>query len=337
VTEWGDLAVRARGLGTHLLTREQLGRLAASPDLVALAAAFAREGITAGDEAGRDPAALDLALRRRAAARLRVLARWGRDRPAVLALLFEEIDRESLRALVRGTVAGVHSAARLAACLPTPALPERALATLAAQPDVPRLAALLRAWQSPYGPPLAAAAGTGQPDPLALQLALDRTWATRAERTARVLGGPVRAHVRLGIDLANAVTALALAGRTGDLAPADAFLEGGHDLRRAAFEAACRARDATLAATLLAACWPGAPIGRCLAAAPADLATLDRCLLGARLAQARRAERLDPSGPAPLLHFLLRLRAEACDLRRLVWGLALGAPAARLQADLVTV
>lgn len=336
MTEWGDLAVRARGLGTHLLTREQLGRLAASPDPAALAAACAREGIVVVDEAARDPAALDLAIRRRAAARLRVLGRWGRDRPAVLQLLFEELDRENLRALVRGAVAGVNAAARLAACVPTPALPERALAALAAQPDVPRVAALLRAWQSPYGPPLAEAAGTGQPDPLALQLALDRTWATRAARTARALGGLMRAHVRLGVDLANAVTALALAGRAGDLAPAEAFLEGGHDLPRATFEAACRARDATLAAAPLAACWPGTPIGRCLAAAPGDLAALDRCLLGARLARARRAERLDPSGPAPLLHFLLRLRAEAFDLRRIAWGIALGAPAPRLHADLVT-
>jgi vacuolar-type H+-ATPase subunit C/Vma6 len=44
-----------------------------------------------------------------------------------------------------------------------------------------------------------------------------------------------------------------------------------------------------------------------------------------------------PLGPAPLLAYALRLRAEMIDLRRIIWGVALAVPRAALTRDLVTV
>ena len=43
----------------------------------------------------------------------------------------------------------------------------------------------------------------------------------------------------------------------------------------------------------------------------------------------RRRARTEPLGAAPVVHYLLRLRAEVRLLQRAVWGLALGAPTAR--------
>jgi hypothetical protein len=39
---------------------------------------------------------------------------------------------------------------------------------------------------------------------------------------------------------------------------------------------------------------------------------------------------------APLLGYALRLRAEALDIRRLIWGISLGAPCETLLEGLVT-
>jgi hypothetical protein len=46
--------------------------------------------------------------------------------------------------------------------------------------------------------------------------------------------------------------------------------------------------------------------------------------------------RRDPLGSAPLLAFALALRAQTVDLQRVIWGVALGAPAALVARELVT-
>ena len=103
--------------------------------------------------------AFALAVRRKAAARMRLLARWAGGRDAVLAVVFEEEDRRSLRALLRGAVQGARAEERLEDLIPTPLLPERALAELARQARPAAIAALLTAWQNPYGPALLQQAG----------------------------------------------------------------------------------------------------------------------------------------------------------------------------------
>ncbi len=65
------------------------------------------------------------------------------------------------------------------------------------------------------------------------------------------------------------------------------------------------------------------------------LALLEARALRARIAAERRAARLDPIGPAPILEFLMRLRAERGDLRRINWGIAEGLPTMSIVGQLV--
>jgi vacuolar-type H+-ATPase subunit C/Vma6 len=45
--------------------------------------------------------------------------------------------------------------------------------------------------------------------------------------------------------------------------------------------------------------------------------------------------RLDPSGAAPIIGFAIELRAEVMNLQRIIWGVALRAPSALIQAEMV--
>ncbi len=156
------------------------------------------------EEGTASPAALELALRRAAADRLRLLARWCGPRVAILAVLFEDEDRRSLRALLRGSLQHAPAEARLAGLVPTPTLPERALRELANQATPAAVAALLTAWRNPYGSVLLAAASAAQPDLFTLELLVNRTFAARASRAARGTG-LLADYVRDAIDLENAV------------------------------------------------------------------------------------------------------------------------------------
>ncbi|MDH4066060.1 MAG: hypothetical protein OEW19_16795, partial [Acidobacteriota bacterium] len=67
-----------------------------------------------------------------------------------------------------------------------------------------------------------------------------------------------------------------------------------------------------------------------------DLAAVERAGLVGVLTRLRREARRDPTGSAFLLHTLVRIDAQAHDLRSLAWGAALGAPAGARKAQLVT-
>jgi len=330
---WEDLDARARGLATHLLGAATLAALAGAPDVPALAAALRRLGY-AVPEGAASPAALEVAVRRMAAARLGVLARWAGPRTALLAVVFEDEDRRSLRALVRGALAQAPAEARLAGLVPTPALPERALRELASQASPAAIAALLTAWRHPYGPALRGPAAAAQPDPLALELALNRTFAARAVRTAR-RSRALLDYVRETIDLENAYTALALAGAGEErgLQPRDAFLAGGARLDSAAFEAAAAAATPAAAGRRLARALAGASFAPAFDAYAGDPARLEEAVLRLRLRALERAMRTAPLGPAPVLAYALRLRAETVALCRIIWGIALGAPPEVLAAE----
>lgn len=334
-TLWGDLDARARGLATHLLRHAELEALAQAPDCAALAEALRRHGFPV-EEGETEAAALELAVRRVAAARLRVLARWSGVRAEALTVLFEDEDRRSLRALVRGAVQGAPAEARLAGLVPTPTLPERALRELAERTKPAAIAALLTAWRNPYGSALLPVASAAQPDLFRLELLVNRTFATRALRAARGVS-LLAAYVRETIDLENAYTALVLAIEGKDVTPRDAFLPGGERLSIAAFEVAAAAGDAAEAIRRLAASFAGTPIGRAFAACVEDPSQLEEAVLRARVRALVHATRVAPLGPAPLLAYALRLRAEMMDLRRIIWGVALAVPRAALSRDLVTV
>ncbi len=334
---WEDLDARARGLATHLLGHAELDALARAPDVAALAEGLRGHGYPVAEKEAA-PAALELALRRVAAARLRVLARWCGPRTGVLTVLFEDEDRRSLRAVLRGAVQGVASDVRLAGLVPTPTLPERALRELAKQDKPGAIAALLTAWRNPYGSALFPVASAAHPDLFALELLLNRTFAVRAVRAAGGGGaGSVAAYVREVIDLENAFTALVLAAEGKDVTPKDAFLPGGGRISIAAFEIAAAAPDVSEAGRRLAAAFRGTPLAAAFERFGGDPAALEDQVLRIRIRELVRAMRTAPLGPAPVLAYAVRLRAELVDLRRIIWGVALAASRAALVQDLVTV
>lgn len=323
---WEDLATRARGLATHLLTHADIAALAAAADLNALGDALRARGVPLAEGT---PTAdeLELAVRRAAGARLWLLTRWAGVRNPLLAVILDDEDRRSIRALVRGAVQRAAAELRLAGLVPTPTLPERALTELAGQPTPRAVAALLTAWGHAFGPPVLGATQTTQPDLLEIEQALNRSFAEHALCGARSAGSTVLLdHVRETIDLENACAALVLAGADRDSAAKTAFVAGGRALPLAAFLDAVA--EGAGVARHLAGAFRGSELARALARWGADPARIEEELLRCRVAHLHALSRRDPAGPASVLEFALRLRAEVIELRRVIWGMALGAPAA---------
>jgi vacuolar-type H+-ATPase subunit C/Vma6 len=325
---WGDLNARARGLGTHLLSPARIVTLAGSADLRALADAMRTSGFELANDVESSAEDLELAVRRFAAAALRTLERWYGGRADALAVVLEDLDRRSLRAMLRGAAQGAAAPLRLAGAVPTPSLPERALAELARQPTVSGFAALLTAWKHPYGSALFPEAASAHPDLFRLELVLNRTWAARSLRSARRGGrvGPLIEFVRLTIDVENALTALVFAGAGRAEAPKDGFLPGGLVLPITAFEHAVTTGDAPACAARLAVAFGKTPLAAALRGGAHDLVGLEASLLEAQIAMLRDEQRRDPLGAGSVLLFVLRLRAQVAELRRIIWGIALSAP-----------
>lgn len=337
-THWDDVNARARGLGTRLFTRGQLESLAIAGDAAALTNACRRLGLPlAATREIATPAELELAVRRWAAAALRILARWAGPRVAALAVIYEEEDRKSLRAILRGAMRGAAAETRLAGLVPTPTLPERALLELARQPTPAAVAALLTAWRNPYGAPLAGPAAAAHPDPFLLDLELDRTFAARALRAAQRVGGELTAHVRETVDLTNALTALVLAVAGRDVVPKHVFLPGGERVSIAVFEEAAERGEPGAAGMRLARALAPGKVAEPFRHVARDLTGIEDHLLRVRIRELARQSRRSPLGPAPVLWFALRLRAQVVDLQRIIWGAALAVPRAAVTAALVTV
>jgi len=338
MTVWDDLNARARGLATHLLGRAALDRMARAADLPAVATELAHRGYPVPAGAGAAPA-LDLGARRAAGTRLALLARRAGHRAEPLRILFEDEDRRSIVALLRGAAAGAPEDQRLAGLVPTPALPERALRALARQSSLSSVAALLGAWRHPLADDLPREATAAEPDLLRLETAVTRVFARRALAGARRTGrhGLLSRYVRDLIDQENAWAALSLSSER-EARPADYWLEGGERLTREVFERAFGAGGPAAAAPLLATALAGTPIAAALAdAADRGAADLERRALAGRIRDLQSEARHAPLSPAPLLWYALRLRAEVLDLRWLAWGLTLGAPPALLADGLASV
>lgn len=318
--DFSAAAARARGLTTHLFTRSELealaerdvAQLARSPKLLTPVPA--------------NPSALDLerAVRLTARHHLRTLTRWDGAGP-VLAVFYAEQDRKSLRAMLRGALATAPAEERLAGLIPTPTLPERVLAELAHQPTPAAVAAHLFAIGHPEAGRLGALTHAAQPDLLALELALMHGAAARSRREASWGDENLRLFIALRIDTANVEAALLLA-TAKDVDAGDCFLEGGQAFSREQFLSVVRARHAT------------ARLREVLAHTPLVALVNDpeRAGFVLALSMQQRAARLAPLSSAPVLLFLLRLEAQERDLRRILQGAALGAPAAVLRTELVT-
>jgi vacuolar-type H+-ATPase subunit C/Vma6 len=317
----------------HLLAPHQIEGLTKAPDLPALGESLRALGFIQTDDIATADA-LELSVRRAAADRLRTIGRWaGHARHGVLALVFEDEDRRSLRALLRAAMRGaaVPAEERLAGLIPTPALPERALLELARQTSPAAIAALLTAWGDPYGPALLPAAQAAEPDLLELEQRLSTTFAARALAGARASGSAVLvALTRESIDLENAATALVLASEGAaeqDFPAKRWFIEEGSRIPLPVFLEAAGAGAPRAAARVIAAAFGPGPISAALEGAGGDPTETEDALLKARIVALERRCRHDPIGPATVIWFSLRLRAEVVALRRVIWGVAMGAPA----------
>jgi len=330
MTAWGDVVTRARGLSAHLLRAAQYAPLCASESVSAFAAQLAALQLARAPGAGvrADEHAIELVLRRRAGARLRVLARWAGDRREQLAPLFDDEDRRALRALLRGAVGGVPPEVRLSGLIPTPTLPVRALEQLAHAGNVATIAAQLLAWRHPFGAALAAEGRRQRPDPLELDMTLARTYAHRARGVARSGDAAMRLFVSRVLDLENLWAALVLAEHRTDVDPASVFVPGGQIVTGDDLRAAATSGSVAKVAARLAPRVVGTPLAVALAAGrrPADDGALD-----ALVREFRRFALREPLGTAPVILFVLRQRAELRNLLRILWGISLGVPRAAIE------
>jgi vacuolar-type H+-ATPase subunit C/Vma6 len=325
MTDWSDVVARARGLTSQLLPPAQWRELCQAADIPAVAARLSTGGwhLAPSGAAPATPGAIELAVRRRAGARLRLLARWAGSRVARLTPLFDDEDRRSLRAIVRGAAAGVPAQERLWGLVPTPALPLRALAQLARAADVAEVAAQLTAWRHPLAQGFSVDVRGPHPDLFKLDVAMTRAFARRAGAAARRADAPMRLFVQRTVDLENFWTALALAEGPADVVPAELLAPGGSLVREDDLRAAAGARSPAALAAALRRRVVGTPIAAALD--PDGRAREDRAL-EAMVAEFRRIALTAPLSTAPIVGFVLRQRLEVRRLLHIVWGIALGAP-----------
>jgi vacuolar-type H+-ATPase subunit C/Vma6 len=301
-----------------------------------LAGELARRGYPATVGDLTSSAALELTARRTIASRLTTLLRWAGPRATSLAVIFEDEDRRSIAALLRGAVQMAPSDQRLSGLIPTPELPERALEELAHQQSATRVVSLLGAWRHPLAADLGVESTRPQPDLLRLEHRLNLTFATRALHGAHRDGrkGLLVRHVRRVIDIGNAYTALVLLDDEKDRLE-ELWVPGGGDLTQDLARRAIAAGDAPIAREILAAGMRGPRIAAAFATREESPAGIEAAVIAALAATYEATARLEPLSVAPLLAFAMHLRAEALDVRRLIWGVSLGAPAGTLLSGLV--
>jgi vacuolar-type H+-ATPase subunit C/Vma6 len=333
-TSWATLNARAAGLATRLLSPAQIELLAQQPTVASFAQLLAQ--LQAAElPAELTPPALELALRRTAAARLRALVRW---QPESLALMVLELDEDlrSIRQIIRGMIAGLSPAHRVANLVATRMLPERALRQLAELPDLQRVGTLLSAWRHPLAAAFAARPSREIPDAAHAELALQHAYARRALAGTRGSGHEFQHYVRESIDVINTTTAITLATGGADIDAAECFLPGGIHVSANTFSQAARAGNAEAAAMLLAPAFEGTRIANVLRTTRATR-DLELRLTVARAATLRRRARVAPLSCAPTLLYMLRVRLELVNLLRVLWGVVLNTPGLLISEGLVVV
>ena len=322
------LVARARGLRRHVAAPVELAALARLDRLGALGDALARLGLARlGAPVAGVASAAELAHREHASELLGVLGRWrGRGRDVVAIELATE-ERRALRALARGAAQGVPAELRLAGQLPTPDLSPRRLARLAGAADPLEFGKRLIALDWPDAPAIARATAATRPDLGAVERLLRARWHLRLGELARVADTELRREIEAAIDLENGCAAAALAG-SAPAARGEGFLAGGRELDRRRFGRAVATADPGAALALVAGAFLRPPIRDALREAATMPSRTEELVTAARHALALREARVHPLGGAPVLELVLALRLEGLAMRRLAWGLALGAPEA---------
>jgi len=332
-TDFTAADARARGLAAHLFTRTELETLAGH-DGPALARAVGHSPkLFAPVTEGASTLELERVLHLTARHHLCTLARWEGAAP-VLNVFYADQDRRSLRAMFRGSLATAPAEERLAGLIPTPTLAERVLSELARQPTPALIAAHLFALGHPAAPRLLPLTQPAHPDLLLLELALTQAYAQRATHAAKRGDEHLRRFVALRLDVANVQSALLLS-QAREVEAEPCFVEGGGAFLLPSFLAVV-GKGGEGAMRRLRDALEGTPLAPLAADVAADAARVERAAFSLALAQERLASRREPLSSAPVLHFLLRLEAQGRDLRRILWGAALGAPATLVRPELVT-
>jgi vacuolar-type H+-ATPase subunit C/Vma6 len=279
---------------------------------------------------------LEKAVRRHAADQMGILDRWCMDdRRAALAVILEDEDRRSIQTILRGAQQGTATEVRMAGLIPTTSLPERALLTLAGQPTPTDVIRMLALWNHPLGVPLVAAASGPHPSLFEIEVELQRAFARRASARAHQGGSQLVEYVEQVIDVMNTWSAL-LHFVERDPAIVDmTFVEGGRWLTRDVFHKLMALETRPQVEKRLAWELRQSPLASAFRGEIEDLAQLEGTMLRAQIDWQNRAVRVDPSGAAPIIGFAIELRAEVVNLRRIIWGVALEAPAALIQAEMV--
>ncbi len=330
MTDWTDVVARARGLAGRLTSSGEIQRLAESRSVASLSVALVTAGILPTPLEHASPRALELAVRRFAAGRLRLLARWAGPRVQWLAPLYEDEDRRSLRAMLRGASSGAPPDERLAGLIPTPALPERVLHELARQGDVAALVAQLSAIGNPYAESLRPESLRQHPDLLKLECSLNRQFAERATAAAAHADAPMRDYAQSLFDVENLWTAVLLWPRR-EITGVDAFfVPGGRRLSLDVFLEIVRAETAA-ARDLVQRRLVDSPV---LSAAIDQPARAEDAVLEALIHQARDRGRTEPLGTAPVIEYVLRLRRTVRAIDRIIWSVAMRLPPGAIQRAL---
>lgn len=330
----GDVVVRARGLGCHLLEPATLRQLARASGIAVLAGALEDVGYWPAPSSGGTPAStlqvVERSIEHETLKRLAVLERWLAERAGLFAALFELELREVLRVRLRELAAAAGARTGEARGGGWPGLRDLR-AAVARAADQPQLVRALVRLRSPYAGPLAAElrAHREHPERLApaLETALDRAWASRARAAAARVGEPLTGWVEDEIDLHNAWAALA-----GD---ASGFLEGGRRLPRPLYESIAALDGQPGRRAGLARAFRDGSLGGVFDDPDLRADSLEARARAARIAATHRAARLDPIGAGPILELVLRLWAERADLRCISWGVSAGLPYATIVSRLV--
>lgn len=331
----GDINTRARGLRTRLLEPHDMERLAHARSLFALHRELSALGL-APAEGPATPASLEQAIRRRAASLMSILGRWSTDdRRPILAVVLEDEDRRSIQNILRGAEQGAGSEARMSGLVPTMDLTERALRLLAAQPTMVDIVRMLVLWNHPLGAPLVPTVSAPRPSLFETEVALQRAFATRALAHARKGGRHLVEYAREVVDVMNAWSALLHFPERDQAIVELSFVEGGRWIDREMFGELLACQTFEEAQRRLARQLRESPLGAAFAREPQDIASLETAVLQAQIDEQSLAARISPESAAPLISFTLQLRAEVLNLRRIIWGVALRAPAALIQAEMV--
>ena len=331
----GDINARARGLRTHLLPAADLERLARATSLFALQRELSGLGYVRSD-APATAVSLEKAIRRHAAAQMAILDRWCTDdRRAALAVIFEDEDRRSIQAILRGAQQATATEARMAGLIPTKNLPERALRALATQPTPTDVIRMLVLWNHPFGAALVPAASGPHPSLFEIEVELQRAFARRASVRAHEGGTQLVEYVEQVIDMMNAWSVLLHFVERDPSIVDMTFVEGGRWLTRDVFHKLMGLETLRQVEKRLAWELRKSALASAFRDELEDLTELERATLRAQIDWQNRAVRLDPSGAAPVIGFAIELRAEVLNLRRIIWGVALRAPAALIQAEMV--